>query len=53
MDPGLEAILAQIAESIALLTLERARSRRDLRSLAAKLTQIDRRLAKLEKMVRN
>lgn len=63
MDPSLEAILAEMAESIAMLTFERSNNARrmsnveerlrGMRSLAAKIAQIDRRLAKLERLVEN
>lgn len=53
MDLSLEAILEEMARSIATLTFEHTRSIKRLRNLASKLAQIDRRLVRLERMVKN
>ena len=63
MDRSLAAILEEMALSIAALTQERSLNARRMneveerlrrfRSLAIKIAQVDRRVAKLERMVKN
>lgn len=53
MNPILEAILLELFASLAQLTDERIRSAENVRRLAAKSAQVDRRLVLLERMVRN
>lgn len=53
MNPNLEAILLELFATLAQLADERARAAGNLKRLAAKSAQMDRRVVLLERLVRN